>query len=74
MPAGLPISELLDRIQGEYLELPGLRLTDVQAGRLWDVDRTTCSALFEALVDGRFLQKTSDGSFVKTEQPSKTRH
>jgi hypothetical protein len=73
MPAGIPIIELLDRIQGEYLELPGLRLTEAQARRLWDIDRTTCGALLDALVDVRFLRRAPDGSFMKSE-PSKTRH
>ncbi len=74
MPADLPITELLDRIQGEYLELPGLRLTEAQARRLWQIDRTTCGALFEALVDVRFLRRAPDGTFVRSERPSKTRH
>jgi hypothetical protein len=74
MSVGVPISELLDRIQGEYLELPGLRLTEFEARRLWDLDRTVCDALLEALVDVRFLQRSPDGTFVKTEWTSKTRH
>ncbi len=74
MPAGARIGELLDRIQGEFLELPGLRLTESQARRLWDLDWTTCDALLEALVDVRFLQRAPDGTFVKRERPSKTRH
>lgn len=74
MPAGIPIVELLDRIQGEYLELPGLRLTEAQARRLWDLDRTTCDALLEALVDVRFLRRAPDGSFIKSEPSSQTRH
>ena len=71
---GARITELLDRIQGEYLEQPGLRLTEAQAQRLWDLDRTTCDALLEALVDVKFLRRAPDGSFVKTEPPTGTRH
>jgi hypothetical protein len=74
MPAGIPIGELLERIQGEYLELPGLRLTEAQAGRLWDLDRTTCGAVFEALVDVRFLQRAPDGTYVKHVGSQATRH
>ena len=74
MPTGVPIIELLDRIQGEYLELPRLRLSETQVRQLWDLDRTTCGALLEALVDVRFLQKAPDGCFVKSEQPPETRH
>ncbi len=32
-------SGLLNRIRCEYLEMPGLRLTAAQAGRLFDIDR-----------------------------------
>ena len=74
MPAGVRIGELLDRIQGEYLELPDLRLTEGEARRLWDIDPTTCDALFGALVDVSFLQRAPDGSFIKHERSSKTRH
>jgi hypothetical protein len=74
MSVGVTIAELLDRIQGEFLELPGLHLTEPQARQLWNLDRTTCDALLEALVDVRFLQRAPDGSFVKNGRTSKTRH
>ena len=35
------IDEVLQRIQGEYLEMPGLRLTPAQAQRLWGLERST---------------------------------
>ena len=34
-----PLSELLGRIRGEYLEMPGLKLTLAQAQRLWGLDQ-----------------------------------
>jgi hypothetical protein len=73
MASGVPISDLLERIQGEYLELPGLRLTGWQARRLWDIDRTACDALLSALVDVDFLQRAPDGSYMQR-RPSKTQH
>ena len=30
-----PIAELLLRVQGEFLEMPRLRVTEAQARRLW---------------------------------------
>jgi len=74
MPAAATISQLLDRIQGEYLELPALRLTEAQARRLWDLDGTTCGALLEALVDVQFLRRAPDGTFVRRREPRTTRH
>ncbi|HSK10453.1 MAG TPA: hypothetical protein VK911_12815 [Vicinamibacterales bacterium] len=59
------IGEALQRIQSEYHQLPGLRLTVVQAQRLWKLDRSVCDALLAALVDARFLMRTPDGTFVR---------
>ena len=61
------IDEVLQRIQGEYVEMPGLRLTAAQAQRLWGLDRDVCNALLGALVDAKFLSQTRDGSFIRTE-------
>jgi hypothetical protein len=57
--------DALCRIRGEYLEMPGLRLTTAQAQRLWNLDRGTCEHLLGTLVETRFLQRTRDGSFVR---------
>jgi hypothetical protein len=66
MPATIPVTEdALRRIRGEYLEMPGLRLTTAQAQRLWNLDRPTCEHLLDSLVTSRFLTKTRDGSFVR---------
>jgi hypothetical protein len=58
------ILELLQRIQAEFLEMPGMRLTEEQAQRLWSLDPTVCSALLDALVDARFLCRTSNGAVM----------
>ena len=57
--------EVLRRVQGEFLEMPGLRLTAAQARRLWDLDATHCDALLAALVDAKFLFQTRDGAFMR---------
>jgi hypothetical protein len=59
------MDEVLQRIQGEYVEMPGLRLTAAQAQRLWGLDRDVCDALLGALVDAKFLSQTRDGAFVR---------
>ena len=64
---GRPTDEVLRRVQGEYLEMPGLRLTEAQARRLWGLDAALCDALLGALVDAKFLFKTRDGSFMRVE-------
>jgi DNA-binding IclR family transcriptional regulator len=68
MPTGVltpPIPDLLQRIRGEYLEMPGLRLTAEQARRLWSLDLGTCRSLLDALVDARFLSRSGDGKYFR---------
>ena len=60
--------DVLRRVQGEFLEMPGLRLTEPQARRLWGLDPEMCAALLRRLVDARFLFETRDGSFMRVEQ------
>jgi hypothetical protein len=60
--------ETLRRVQGEFLEMPGLRLTEAQARRLWNLDADSCGALLGALVDAKFLFRTRDGAFMRVER------
>jgi hypothetical protein len=59
------IQEVVRRVRGEFLEMPGLRLTPEQARRLWRLDELACDAVLGALVDARFLARTRDGAFVR---------
>lgn len=59
--------EVLRRVQGEFLEMPGLRLTQPQAQRLWGLDAASCTALLSVLVDAKFLFRTRDGAFMRIE-------
>ena len=59
------IEETLRRVQGEFREMPGLRLTPAQASRLWGLDAVSSQALLDALVDVRFLRRSPDGSFMR---------
>jgi hypothetical protein len=63
-----PLEEVIRRVQSEYIEMPGLRLTAAQAQRLWGLDRTACDTLLGALVDAKFLFRTRDGAFVRSDQ------
>jgi hypothetical protein len=53
--------------------MPGLRLTTAQAQRLWGLDRAACDALLGALVDAKFLFRTRDGAFMRSDQARATR-
>jgi hypothetical protein len=59
--------EILSRVRGEFLEMPGMRLTEAQARRLWNLDPASCRALLSALVDSKFLFQTPDGAFMRLE-------
>jgi hypothetical protein len=59
--------DVLQRVQGEYIEMPGLRLTTAQAQRLWGLDRAVCDALLDALVEAKFLFRTRDGAFIRAD-------
>ena len=58
------LRNVLMRIRSEFQEMPGLRLTDVQAQRLWCLDRTTCELVLSQLVEEQFLQRLSGGHYV----------
>jgi hypothetical protein len=60
--AALPTT-LLQRIRGEFLEMPGLHLTLRQAARLWHLDLDTCDLALRALIADGFLRQTTRGSF-----------
>lgn len=59
--------DVLRRVQGEFLEMPGLRLTYAQARRLWGLDAAACESLLGALVDAKFLFQTRDGAFMRVD-------
>ena len=52
------------RIQGEYREMPGLKLTAAQASRFWHLGLEESRRLLEALVADGALARTHDGFYV----------
>lgn len=56
--------EVVRRIRAEFLEMPGLCLTNEQAQRLWSLEPRTCQALLRSLIDSRFLRRTDRGLLV----------
>ena len=53
----------IERIDSEYREMPGLRLTLAQAARLWGLPAPQCRALLGALVERGRLVETPDGLY-----------
>ena len=58
------IREMLLRVQSEYREMPGLKLTEDQAQRLWGLDCETCAVVLGMLTERRFLRQTDNGLYV----------
>ena len=47
---------ILERVRGEFNEMPGLRLTPEQAARLWGLEPRTCREVLAQLVSASFLR------------------
>jgi hypothetical protein len=63
-------TDIIRRIRGEYLEMPGLSLTVPQAQRLWGLEPAFCHDLLNALVESGFLVRTDRGAFVHHDSSS----
>ena len=59
------LHELLQRIEGEYREMPGLSVTARQAERLWGLDSTTCGFVLMTLIQRGILRRTASGTYVR---------
>ena len=55
---------LVQQIEAEFQEMPGLRLTIEQAQRLWCLEPRTCHAVLKSLIDAGVLRRTKRGLFV----------
>ena len=58
-----PPANLLNRVRGEFIEMPGLRLRIDQAQRLWNLDRASCEVLLQSLVQDKFLNCGPDQAY-----------
>ena len=60
----MELQAVVDRVRGEFNEMPGLRLTPAQAARLLGLERRVCDQILEQLVAVSFLRR-SHGGFVQ---------
>jgi hypothetical protein len=54
----MSFADAVDRIQTDFIEMPGLELTLPQAVRLWSLGADDCRCVIDALVDAGFLTWT----------------
>lgn len=59
---------LVDRVRGEFNEMPGLQLTMPQAARLLGIEPEDCRDVINTLVDSAFLKRTPAGTIVRAER------
>jgi hypothetical protein len=59
------LDAVLHHLRAVYLEMPGLRLTSEQVGRLCGIEGTICQMALDVLVDETFLCVTSRGHYAR---------
>jgi hypothetical protein len=67
LTANTHISDWLQLIRAEYLEIPGLSLTRRQVQRFWGLDPVTTEAVLTALVEIKFLRCTDHDAYVRAD-------
>ncbi len=55
------------RVSAELREMPGLRLTEAQACRLWGVEPGSCGAVIAALIAAGVVRRTPGGTLARRE-------
>lgn len=60
-----PLLQLLQRVAGEYREMPGLSLTVSQAERLFGLDGSTCASILTTLVERGVLRQGTNGRYMR---------
>jgi len=60
-------ARLVERVLGEYREMPLLALTIEQARRLWGCDAVTCQRIVDVLVERHVLRWSRDRRLIRAE-------
>jgi hypothetical protein len=58
---------LLDRVRGEFREMPGLTLTPAQASRLLGIEPHVCRCVIDVLVQSAVLRWTPEGTIARAQ-------
>jgi len=61
------VTDWLQIVRAEYLEMPGLCLTAAEVQRLWGIDSTTCKGVLDALLRTGFLRRTRSAGYVRAD-------
>ena len=58
-------TESMQRLRGVFMEVPGSRMTVVEAARLSGLERSLCLLALMALEEARFLRRGRDGRYQR---------
>jgi len=61
----MTFAAVVDRVRGEFVEMPGLELTLAQAVRLWGLGADDCRSVLDSLADAGFLKWTARRTVVR---------
>ena len=59
------LGKLIERVRDEFIEMPGMQLTEAQAARLWGLEPTACRGVVDLLVGADFLRRTPGGRIAR---------
>ena len=59
-------ADVVNRIQTDFNETPGMELTVGQAARLWHIGPDDCRFVLDSLVDAGFLHWTARRTIART--------
>ena len=65
-PPGIhTITEMVQRVRGQFLEMPGLQLTARQIEQLCGVEADVCRAVLNRLVEAKFLRLKRNSTYAR---------
>jgi hypothetical protein len=66
MESRLQVVQGVQRLKGVFLEMPGTRLTLLDAIRLSGLEQSVCEVVLDALERAHFLRRATDGCYLHT--------
>ena len=64
----MKFAAVVDRVRGDFTEMPGLELTMGQAIRLWNMGADDCRFALDSMVDAGFLRWTAKRTIVRADR------
>ncbi len=61
----LTVRNAVLRVWSDFVVMPDLQLTVNEGRRLWNLDEDICEAVFDVLVELRFLEKNHRGAYQR---------